>query len=421
MSKSHPSGQEVFRFIATDSTGARRVGTLLADDPVDVANHLPAGWTMLECHLLADEPKARPSASFAPAPATADPALEISEFLTEADAGELATHLTALTQAQIPLEGGLRALAEELPDGRVRRAVQRLATELDAGRDLESALQGSGLPESFRVVVRGGLQRGDLGSTLARHAAVSQTLSQSRMLIWSALAGPLVGGVLCLALLCLLLGWLVPRFAELYRGFGLQLPWLTRAILALGEWFNACGPALLLGGLAALVGVWLFSRLAGGRESLARWLGWVPLVGPLLRALGLVRLCDMLSLLVESRVPLPEALRLAGEASGDVTLKQESQRLAGELAAGGPVTDKPPAWRKLPAGLVELISNAGSQEILVALLQAQASLQVQRARGITQLIVLLIPWLLLPALGLVLALVLVALVQPLVQLLRMLA
>jgi hypothetical protein len=71
--------------------------------------------------------------------------------------------------------------------------------------------------------------------------------------------------------------------------------------------------------------------------------------------------------------------------------------------------------------LVELISNAGSQETLVALLQAQASLQVQRARGITQLIVLLIPWLLLPALGLVLALVLVALVQPLVQLLRMLA
>jgi hypothetical protein len=71
--------------------------------------------------------------------------------------------------------------------------------------------------------------------------------------------------------------------------------------------------------------------------------------------------------------------------------------------------------------LVELISNAGSQEILVALLQAQASLQVQRARGITQLIVLLIPWLLLPALGLVLALVLVALVQPMVQLLRMLA
>ncbi|MFM8289809.1 MAG: hypothetical protein ACKOGA_24225, partial [Planctomycetaceae bacterium] len=94
------------------------------------------------------------------------------------------------------------------------------------------------------------------------------------------------------------------------------------------------------------------------------------------------------------------------------------ERLAATLTAGGDVTQKPREWQKLPAGLVELISSAGSQETLVALLQAQACLQVQRARGIAQLVALLVPWLLMPVVGLAVLLVLAGLFLPLVQLLR---
>ncbi|MFM8289760.1 MAG: type II secretion system F family protein, partial [Planctomycetaceae bacterium] len=382
MASPHPDEREVYRFTATDTEGNRREGTVLATDPGDVAHQLPTGWTLRECRLLelAEQPLPAWAGGDAP-PAATTPALTLTDFLTESDAGEMATHLAALAQSGIPLEGGLRALAEELPDGRVKRAVQRLAAELEAGTDLESALGSSGVPESLRVVVRAGLQRGDLGATLARHAAISQTLAQSRLLVWSALAGPLVASVLSVALLLFLLGWLVPRFAELYEGFGLQLSGLTRVVLALGRWLNRQAPWLLLVGLGGLVAVGLLGRLAGRRALLATCLGWVPLVGSLLRTLGLVRLCDMLSLLVESHVPLPEALRLAGQASGDQVLTQESERLAATLTAGGEVTEKPREWQKLPAGLVELIANAGSQETLVALLQAQACLQVQRARG----------------------------------------
>lgn len=141
-------------------------------------------------------------------------------------------------------------------------------------------------------------------------------------------------------------------------------------------------------------------------------------MGSLVHSLGLMRLCDMLALMVDSRVPLPEALRLAGKASGQRGLQQEAERLAAELSRGEDVNHKPGRWRRLPAGLVELVASAGQQSTLVALLQAQTSLQVQRARGVAQLIVLLLPWLLLPTLGAVIVLTIVALYLPMMQLLR---
>lgn len=402
--------REVFAYTALDTSGQQREGTLLAVSPVEVAQQLPTGWIMLACEPLAEGAPPRPG-----------PPRDVTERLPATEGEALAGHLAALTQAGVPLEGGLRALMEELPKGRFRRGVERLVARLEAGVDLQTAVRDSGAPETLQAVIRGGLQQGDLGGALARHAATSQTLSQSRLIIWSALTGPLVGGGICILLLLLLVGWILPRFAELYGGFGLQLPLLTVWILRAGEWLNAWSPVLLMGFAAVVVPGLLLGRLWGGRETIAGWLGWVPLVGPLLRSLGLVRLCDTLSLLVESRVPLPEALRLAGEASGDRGLRQESQRLAGELAAGDDVNARPRRWRRLPAGLIDLIATAGNQSTLVALLQAQTSLQVQRARGLTQLLVLLLPWLLLPLLGTLVAVVLVAVFLPLMQVLRILA
>ncbi|MFM8222008.1 MAG: hypothetical protein ACKOJF_24105, partial [Planctomycetaceae bacterium] len=113
MASPHPDEREVYRFTATDTEGNRREGTVLATDPGDVAHQLPTGWTLRECRLLelVEPPLPAWAGGDAP-PAATTPALTLTDFLTESDAGEMATHLAALAQSGIPLEGGLRALAE---------------------------------------------------------------------------------------------------------------------------------------------------------------------------------------------------------------------------------------------------------------------------------------------------------------------
>lgn len=55
----------------------------------------------------------------------------------------------------------------------------------------------------------------------------------------------LVFGMLCSLVAAIVVNLVVPQFDEVYRNFGAELPWLTRALLA-GRWLLLALPALVL-------------------------------------------------------------------------------------------------------------------------------------------------------------------------------
>src|SRR5262249_21763629 len=89
-------------------------------------------------------------------------------------------------------------------------------------------------------------------------------------------------------------------------------------------------PALL----AAVLVVCLVLRLALGPVGTRRLVCSLPVVGSLSRWLAMARFSTLLSLLVESRVPLDEALTLAGEASGDAEIRADCESLRTSVRAG---------------------------------------------------------------------------------------
>ncbi len=62
--------------------------------------------------------------------------------LSDPEALELSAQLAGLARAGLPLAPSLSALAEELPRGRLRRALRDLAHDLESGRPLEQAVAG---------------------------------------------------------------------------------------------------------------------------------------------------------------------------------------------------------------------------------------------------------------------------------------
>src|SRR5262249_51638632 len=114
--------------------------------------------------------------------------------LSGAELAHLSDQIAGLTRAGVPLPSGVRALGEELPPGRLRGTLRRLADLLESGLPLELALeqQGRRIPSHVRGMVSAAARTGKLGEILGRFAGYASIGVDLRRGLWIRLVYPFV-------------------------------------------------------------------------------------------------------------------------------------------------------------------------------------------------------------------------------------
>ena len=185
-----------------------------------------------------------------------------------------------MTGAGLPLGAGLTALSEELPRGALRQSMCDLAQTLEAGLPLDQAieLQGGRIPPHLRGLVIAGIRSGNLGEFLSRFSGFVGIGTEVKRRLWLNLAYPLVTACAALALFVLVSAVLISQFESIYRDFGVPLPQLTLAILAMSRVVNTVWIpiAILLGlGVCTSLAARLFLKPPMRRSLAAR----LPVIG----------------------------------------------------------------------------------------------------------------------------------------------
>lgn len=242
------------------------------------------------------------------------------------------------------------------------------------GTDPVQALTEAGRLSVFEAAfLDAGRRSGALDAGLDRAAAHLEEGIRIRDRLLSAAIYPAVVGILALVVAVVLLGVLLPSFAGIWKEAGVELPWITRGLLAIGRGMRWGLPLGLLA-LGAL-GFQLRRRPLSPqvRLTLDRRIFRLPWVGRARAALVSMRFARTVSLLLNSGVQLLEALDLAGRAAGS---RWVETRMAEELEAvrhGGRLSDSlrriPPLAVHLP-GWVEAGEAGGD---LATLLQSAAN------------------------------------------------
>jgi type II secretory pathway component PulF len=149
-----------------------------------------------------------------------------------------------------------------------------------------------------------------------------------------ALFYPAVVMGLAFVLLGGLVFFVLPQFEQTFRDFQMQMPPITEFVLKIGRHpFVALGvPVALLAGAVLLWG--LLGMSPRGQITWTRIVYSIPVIGTLIRAARLAAFADLLAVLVEYEMPLPEAFRLAGEASSDPLMAGRSAMIYTRLSQG---------------------------------------------------------------------------------------
>jgi general secretion pathway protein F len=218
--------------------------------------------------------------------------------------------LLALLNAGLSIVECLEALLEKETNDARRSILTRLLSGLREGKRFSTVLadQSDLFPALYIGIVKAAEGTSDLPRSLMRYVDYQQRIDSVRNKIISAAIYPmillLVGG----GVTFFLIGYVVPRFAEVYKGSGRNLPWLSQMLLNWGQYFSAHTTAMLTGIVVGLTFVILIVRHFISNGGMARLISTLPGIGERIRIYELSRLYLTLGMLLEGGIPIVAAM-----------------------------------------------------------------------------------------------------------------
>jgi type IV pilus assembly protein PilC len=231
-----------------------------------------------------------------------------------------ARQLHVLVTSGTPLVQGLIAIERQTQSPQWKAVVGRVRARVETGMSLAEAMAAS--PEYFdnvsRSMISAGEFAGALGEMLERLSTLTRRQLQLRTTIVSAMVYPVLLLVIGSAVMSLMMLFVLPRFGALFKTLDAPLPPTTKALLYASAFLRSWWWAILLGGGSVIGAIWIWCRSATGRNRVQGMMLNFPKIGRLMRSLLTARVARLLGTLLESRVPLLDALKLTRQSTGNV-------------------------------------------------------------------------------------------------------
>lgn len=329
--------------------------------------------------------------------------------------------LGALLTAGLPLDRAMDLLIQSPEWAPQSSLLAGMRDQVREGSTLHTAIAhaAKGLPPFEEALIEVGERTGALGPGLDRLASFLEQDITVREKAANALVYPLILlGVAVLAVLVIVLV-LFPVFAKMLSQMKIALPWITRAVLAGGRAATILLPALLLVGI--LGSATLRTRIrasAAARLRFDRLRASLPVLRHSARAMYSLLFCRALGALLRGGMPIIEAVKLSGRASGNQWVSGQITEAAEKLRQGIPLADAITPVDGLVSGLSGWIRAGEASADLPGMLDsAAARYQQSWERQHARLLALLSPAVILIVGALVLAVAL-AVLLPLMSLNR---
>lgn len=260
-----------------------------------------------------------------------------SARLGDEDARREAMHaISGLVAAGLPLGAGLRAISDEMRPGSLGRALGLVADAIDSGESIDEAMaaQGPAFPEPWRALLAAGLKSGRVGELTAGLVADQDLGTELRRQLWMALFYPaalLAASIALFGVIGLVTG---RAFARIFSDFGISISWLTAEMMQLAEAASGTGHWIVAGPIVFAVFLLILWKYVLTHDDRSRALHALPLVGVVHTFVGLSEFCRVLAWLLRARLPVAEAIEMAGSATRDPVLSQAAVAVRGALEKG---------------------------------------------------------------------------------------
>ena len=292
--------------------------------------------------------------------------------------------LASLTKAGIPLERGLRELSKDVASRPMRKLIDSVAVDLEAGMSIEGAFEKRKqyFPPLYGRILKAGVETGRLSemlTSLNRHLEIS---NQTRRIVFEAMAYPAVVFVMGLIIITFVLVFLVPQFRGVLEEMvdGGRLPAVTQSVFALSEHVKYLW--LVLGSVVVvLVSINALLRLfPAGRRFRESIILRIPIFGALFHSSILSKMAEAMAMTVAAGCDMPTCLRLSADATGSDKMIKESDTISWQIERGAGILEAGQLCRVMPRFFLYSIQLGTQRNELQDSLRSLSDMYTQQVR-----------------------------------------
>lgn len=391
-----------FEYIAIDRAGKSRKGVLEGDAPRAIRQQLrEMGLTPLEVNAVSQRRIGKAGAG--------GRSSIHRESLSVTELALFTRQLATLVRAGLPLETSLQATAQQSENRQTQRVALGLRAKVVEGYSLAAALNEFPrvFPEIYRATVAAGESSGHLDGVLERLADYSESQHALRQKVQVALFYPAILTVVAIGVVTALMVKVVPDIVGVFQNIHATLPLLTRGLIAFSDFLKDWWLLILLAIIAGAVSFRMGLRRPTFRSKVDGVLLRIPIVARLVRSMNTGRFARTLSILVNSGVPVLEALRISGEVVGNLPMRHAIETATQRVREGGSIHRALSVGKLFPPITLHLIANGEASGELGEMLERAAQHQEREVETlVASLLGLFEPLLILTMGGIVLVIVL---------------
>jgi len=251
------------------------------------------------------------------------------------DVIQFSRSLASLLDAGIPI---FRALTIQGRFGKpaFRAVLREVIKELEKGTRFSEACAKHPkiFPNFFVYLLKTGEEVGNLAQVLKEIATHMERDEATAKKIRGSLAYPAFVMLLAVGVIFVMLTFVVPALTSMFKEFGSDLPPMTRALIAVGDFFKDNGMYMILAVVVIAILLVLYTRTPSGKENKDRFILKIPIIGGAILKGGLSRFTRNMGMLVAAGVSLFEALKLASETTDNLVLADAVAKVRSNVGDG---------------------------------------------------------------------------------------
>lgn len=247
--------------------------------------------------------------------------------------------MATMVGAGLPLTRALEIMVDQATNPLFKRVLKDVLASVQAGKSLSvSFREQENVFDSITLnLLEAGEESGNLEVILAKLATELEERSSLSKKVRSAMIYPTIVLVVIVAVILMMLFVLIPSMSEIYSDFGADLPWITKFLVNMSNFFIKYWWVMVLLIVMLVVGLKYFRSTEKGLRTTDKLMAKIPIVGNLVTKMQIAQFTRILALLLSSGLSIVKALELTAQSLSNSIFRDVVMDARNEVEKGGPL------------------------------------------------------------------------------------
>lgn len=291
--------------------------------------------------------------------------------VTDKDMVVFTRQFATMFTAGIPIVQGLDIMARQAENPSLGAVIGQIKSDVETGTTLADSMKKHPkiFDDLYVNLVAAGEAGGVLDGVLQRLAGYIEKAMKLKKKVKGAMIYPSIVVTVAFLVIAMIMIFVIPVFAKIFGEMGAKLPAPTRSVVWLSNFLSGVGGAVIAATIVgSIFGIKSYRQTVAGRKRTDKILLKLPVMGDLLRKVAVARFTRTLGTLLNSGVPILDALEICARSSGNKVIEEEVFIVKSEVASGKTVAEPLSKSEVFPPMVCQMINVGESTGALDSML-----------------------------------------------------